>query len=387
MPPTPDWSDFRREMPVAARWAYFDHAAVAPWPQRSAAVMADWARDLAEQGDVGWLAWSHRAEATRRRAAEVLGADAAEIALLPNTTAGIGLVAEGYPWQPGDNVVTLANEFPSNQYPWMNLAARGVATRRVPVEENGRVDLNRLEAACDARTRIVALSWVGFASGWRIDPAEVAALAHRRGALLFLDAIQGLGVFPLDVHQAGVDFAAADGHKWLLGPEGAGIFYIARAHLDRLRPLGVGWNSVGHADYSRIEWQVRPDAARYEGGTLNLGGFAALGASLELLCEFGLRRDHSAVAERVLDLADRAAERLAKVGAVLAERGTRAERSGIVACALPGVDLKQARGRLLQAGVVANVRNARLRISAHAYNDDTDLQRLAEAVQELLQAT
>ena len=167
----------------------------------------------------------------------MINADPDEIAFIGNTTAGIGLVAEGFPWSDGDNVVTLANEFPSNLYPWMNLSTRGVETRRVQVD-NGIPDLNQLDAACDQRTRIITVSWVGYASGYRLHVADVAEIARKHNALFFLDAIQGLGVFPLDVHAAGVDFLAADGHKWLIGPEGAGITFIAKKHLDLLRPLG-----------------------------------------------------------------------------------------------------------------------------------------------------
>src|SRR5262249_54957334 len=150
-----------------------------------------------------------------------------------------------FPWKEGDNVVIPTDEFPTNQYPWMNLASRGVECRRVPMID-GRIDLNRLESACDDRTRIVSLSWVGFLSGWRADLAAAAAIAHSRGALLFADVIQGMGAFPLDVRATDIDFFAADGHKWMLGPEGAGFAYIRREHLTKLRPFGLSWNSVVH---------------------------------------------------------------------------------------------------------------------------------------------
>src|SRR5262249_41607809 len=157
-----------------------------------------------------------------------------------------------------------------------------------PPDAAGRVDLARLAEACDARTRIVSVSWVGYVSGWRCDLDAVAELAHKRGALLMVDAIQGLGGFPLDVRATPIDFLAGDGHKWLLGPEGAGLFYLKREHLDLLRPIGVGWHSVEHAsDYSRIELKLKPSAARYEGGTQNMVGFLGLAASLELLLECG----------------------------------------------------------------------------------------------------
>ncbi len=134
----------------------------------------------------------------RHGVAKLLNAAPAEVALVPSTTAGIGFVAEGFPWRVGDNVVTLENEFPSNLYPWLNLADRGVETRRISCDR-GRVDVTRLLSACDARTRIVSVSWVGYASGWRLNVGELAERVHRQGALLMLDAIQGLGVFPLDV--------------------------------------------------------------------------------------------------------------------------------------------------------------------------------------------
>ncbi|HZN35168.1 MAG TPA: aminotransferase class V-fold PLP-dependent enzyme, partial [Pirellulaceae bacterium] len=227
---------FRAAMPIASRVAYFDHAAVAPLPESARDAIRGWLDQATEEGDPIWTQWARRLEEVRQAAAGLINAQPAEIALVPNTTSGIGLVAEGLPWQRGDNAVTLENEFPSNQYPWMNLASRGVEVRRVPAP-GGALDLNRLEEACDARTRIVSISWVGYATGWRIDPAEVAAICQRRGCLFFLDAIQGLGVFPLDVRAAGVDFLAADGHKWLLGPEGAGLLYIRQELLPELRPL------------------------------------------------------------------------------------------------------------------------------------------------------
>src|SRR5947209_19622669 len=208
----PRWDAFRRQMPAADDWAYFDHAAVAPLPAPSTEAMIAWTREAAALGGAGWLKWKARREALRERAAHLVGAGADEIGLVRSTTEGINLVAEGFPWEAGDNVVTLADEFPSNLYPWMNQARHGVETRRVPTD-NGRVDLNHLADACDDRTRIISISWIGYASGWRNDLAAVAEMAHRRGALFFLDAIQGLGAFPLDVRQTPSDFFAADGHK------------------------------------------------------------------------------------------------------------------------------------------------------------------------------
>jgi selenocysteine lyase/cysteine desulfurase len=258
-------------MPASGQWAYFDHAAVSPLTLPAAAALSAWTENILANGDTNWLD-SHRAvEQTRATAARLIGADTHEIALVPNTTVGLNLVAEGLDWRPGDNVVTLADEFPSNVYPWMNLGPRGVETRRVETDASGRVDLARLAAACDARTRVVAVSWVGYATGFRHDVERIAEIAHDRSALFVLDAIQGLGVFPLDVSKTPIDALAAGGQKWLLSPEGAGIAYIRREHLDRLRPFGLGSHSVVHeSDYTRIELNLKPSAARYEGGAQNM---------------------------------------------------------------------------------------------------------------------
>jgi len=372
----PDWDQFRRQMPVAERWAYIDHAAVAPISGPAQQAIARWGEQAAREGDTIYPEWMEKLESLRSCTAAMVGAEPEEIALVPNTTSGITLIAEGLPWEPGDNVVTRDDEFPSNQYPWLNLADRGVETRRVPTE-GGKLDLNRLADACDERTRIITISWVAFANGWRHDVAELAELAHDQGALFFLDAIQGLGVYPLDVKQAGVDFLAADGHKWLLGPEGAGVFYVRREHLDWLRPLGVGWNSVKHSsDFSRIELDLRDTAVRYEGGTPNTPGFIGLDASVRLLTEFGME----AISSRVNEISDLACQRLTEIGAKVLSHRDGEHRSGIVAFDPPHGDPEAARQACFEQGVALSCRGGRLRISPHAYNDASDIERLIDVL-------
>jgi selenocysteine lyase/cysteine desulfurase len=258
----------------------------------------------------------------------------------------------------------------------MNLAERGVETRRVPTKD-GIVDLNEVAAACDERTRILAVSWVGYASGWRNDLDRLAELAHFRGALFLVDAIQALGVVPLDVSRTPIDFLAADGHKWLLGPEGVGVFFIRREHLGRLRPLGVGWHSVVHDhDFARIELLLKPTAARYEGGSQNMVGAIGLKASLELLSQFGA----AALCQRIFEVTDLACERLQRLGARILSDRSPEHKSGIVIFDLPGQDAAQVRRRCHQRGVVLSCRGGGLRISPHAYNDASDIDRLVEAL-------
>lgn len=374
---TTGWDDFRRQMPVAADWAYFDHAAVAPLSLPAREAIAACAADYSLRGHVGSRDWSRRREQARRLGAALLGAELDEIALVYNTTAGIHLVAEGYPWQPGDNVVVLASEFPSNRLPWLNLASRGVEIREVP-NPRERLELADVARACDAQTRIVSASWVGYATGWRNDLDALAEIAHRQGGLLFVDAIQGLGMYPLDVNATPIDFLAADGHKWLLGPEGAGLLYVRRQHLEMLRPLGIGWHSAQHAgDYSRRDFELKASAERYEGGSHNLLGFVGLAASLELLAGFGPER----LAERLIEITDEACWRLAALGATVVSSRDPDRASAIVAFELPGHDPLAARRHCLEQQVVLSCRDGRLRISPHAYTNSDDLDRLCQALE------
>ena len=376
------WHAFRQEMPISEQWVYLDHAAVAPLPSPTRDAICCWAAQACQEGATVWGEWQQQCETVRSQLATLLGASDEEIALVPNTTWGISAVSEGLAWQPGDNVVTLADEFPSNQYPWLHLQDLGVEVRRLTTERGG-VALQALADACDGRTRLVSLSWVGYAHGYRHDVAACAEVVHQQGALLLVDAIQGLGVFPIDVAEAGIDFLAADGHKWLLGPEGAGVLYVRREHLDRLRPLGIGWNSVVRSfDFQTIELKLKPNAARYEGGSLNMVGIHGLGASLELLLRYGPAQ----LAARILELTDLACERLQQAGGVIASDRTGDRRSGIVSWTLPGVDSAKLRQRFREAGVIVNCREGRLRISPHAYNNEEDVERLIDVVRSVRRA-
>src|SRR5260370_20636125 len=305
-----DWTAFRNEFPVTRRWAFLDHAAVAPLPAPAVRELAAYATDLAQNGIASVKRWVDRAKDVRGMAARLLNSIPDEIAFIKNTSEGVGLVAEGFPWQPGDNVVLAAEEYPSNQYPWMNQAHRGVEIRAVP-SRGSLIAIDDIRAAMDSRTRIVALSFVEYASGYRNDLDAIGSLCRERGVYFFVDAIQGLGVFPLDVATTPVDFLAADSHKWLLGPEGIGLFWIRKDLIDMLHPIGVGWNSVVDChDFAKIDFRLKPHAGRWEGGAPNVAGITAMGASLELLLNAGI----TAIGERVVFITDYACDRAAAAG-------------------------------------------------------------------------
>jgi selenocysteine lyase/cysteine desulfurase len=224
----------------------------------------------------------------------------------------------------------------------------------------------------DARTRLVSLSVVEFATGFRNDLDAVGTLCGERGAYFFVDAIQGLGVLPLNIQRTPIDFLAADGHKWLLGPEGAGLFYVRRELLDLLHPVGVGWNSVvGANDFSRIDFRLKPHAGRWESGTLNVGGVTALGASLQLLLGIGI----AAIEDRVLELTDDLCAKAQRLGLTVFSSRAPSEKSGIVSLVVPG-DVRGLVHRCRERGIVVNQRAGRLRVSPHCYNTSAEIDRL-----------
>jgi len=374
------WRDFRDQMPVTAQWVYLDHASVAPLMRPAADAMTAWIHNVSDHGAGDWSLWRGKVESARRSAAEMLGADEAEMGLIRNTTEGVNIVAGGFPWQPGDNIITFADEFPSNLFAWQALADRGVEIRQVPTIDQ-RFEPQQLRDACDSRTRVIAVSWVGYATGWRNDLQQIAEIAHRHDALLFVDAIQGLGVLPLDVRECAVDFLAADGHKWLLGPEGAGIFYARHSALDRIRASGLGWNSVVQAgDFSDTELNLKPGSARFEGGSYNMAGIAGLEASLKYLNGIGI----DALSRRLQYVVDSVHDILERLGCPVASPRNSRGWSGIVAFQVPGRSPRDVYQFCRNAGVLVNCRGGRVRLSPHVYTNEADLQALQDRLQWMM---
>jgi selenocysteine lyase/cysteine desulfurase len=371
-----NWEQFRSQFPVTRHWAFFDHAAVAPLPTPAVDALKEYADDLAANGIASVGRWVNRVKQVRQLAAHLLNADPASVAFIKNTSDGINWVAEGFPWKSGDNVVLAAEEYPSNQYPWMNQAHRGVSVRSVK-SRGSRVAIDDLRAAMDDRTRIVALSFVEFASGFRNDLDAIGSMCRERGVYFFVDAIQGLGVLPFDVRRSPVDFLAADSHKWLLGPEGIGVFWIRTDLIDMLHPVGVGWNSVVDGlDFGKIDYRLKPGADRWEGGAPNVGGIHAMGASLQLLLDAGVAE----LEKRILTLTDYLCERASRAGVEVFSSRLMGEKSGIVSLLTPGRNPDELKHRCRAAGVIVNQRSGRLRLSPHAYNTVEEIDRFLAAL-------
>jgi cysteine desulfurase/selenocysteine lyase len=370
---------FRAELPVTAACVYLNHAGMGALPRRAAERMKTLADTVSQSGDRRWLERNAEVERVRGLAARLLGArEPREVAFVENTSTGLSMVAEGFAWEPGDNVVGAEREFPSNVYPWMRLAERGVEYRTVP-ERDGRIDDGELLSRINGRTRMLVLSSVQYASGYRADLRRLGAACRERGVLFVVDVIQSLGALAHDVEGERIDVAVAACHKWQLGPEGIGLLYVSDRVIERIRPLTAGWRSMREMfDWTRLAVDFQEGARRFESGTMNMYGIAALGGSLELLLEAGA----PAIEERILALADRAAAGLAARGFKVISSRRPGETSGIVSARHPDIRAGDLVHRLAAADIIVAARAGRFRVAPHFYNTEDEIDRMLETLPE-----
>ena len=364
----------RAAMAVTESLAYLNHAGVAPLARPALASMMASAEEATRFGSLSVDAADQKREEIRTGAAALMGVPVGGVAFVKNTTEALGFVANGLAWSSGDRVLVPGHEFPSTIYPWLALADRGVVVERLaPVNAAGEVPIEAYEdALADGPVRLVAVSWVQFGRGWRTDLLALAALCREHGTLLCADVIQGLGVIPAELSAWGVDFAMADAHKWILGPEGTGVFYVAPNRIETLRVLEPGWNAVVHRqDWENREWVPDTTARRFEGGTMSVAAIAAMGASIDLLRGSGIDRIWSHVDAWCQKLA----AGLVALGLPVWSQREGEGRSGIVTFGTGDADPAAVAKRLAAAGVVCSARGGGIRVSPHGYNDDDDLDR------------
>ncbi len=367
--------------PILRHWDFFNHAGVSPLPRVAADALNRFAMEVAGDAYLG-AHWHEDIERLRVTAAQLMNAHRDEIAFIKNTSEGLSIVANGIDWKPGDRIVTTAVEYPANIYPWME-AARRHQTELVMVPEQkdaARHAVVPLEAilkeAAHPRTRLVTLSHVEFASGQRHDLTRIGAFCREHGKLLCVDAIQSLGVVPVDVRAMNIDYLSADGHKWLLGPEGAGVFYCRRELLEQTRPLVVGWlNVVNAMDFGNYDYTLKPDAARYEAGSHNVAGLLALKASMDMIAGIGI----PAITARLKHLGDHLSQKLSQKGYTILSARDEEQFSGSVVFTSPRHDQKALVERFRKEHrIELAFRVGRLRCSPHFYNTEQQLDRLAE---------
>ena len=356
-----------------------DHARVAPLPRPVQAAITAFAAEACEQGTAHYGEWLKEVEIVRARFAKLINADVSEVAFVKNTSEGLSIVANGIDWKEGDNVVVPDIEFPANVYPWMNLQRRGVEVRFVKAVR-GRVPFEQITAQVNSRTRVLSISSVEFNSGFRNDLKRIGEFCKEKGIYFCVDAIQSLGVIPMDVKEFNIDFLAADGHKWMLSVEGLGGFYISKRVLEDIHPAVVGWDSVvDSADYGNYDFTLKPDATRFEEGSLNTLGIYAFGAALALLEEEGI--DH--IEKRVLYLGDCILEYLRHSKFKILSSTEPGERSGSV-CFAGEIDYKKLAVFLRERNVIVSVRDNFVRLSPHFYNTEEEIERFFALLDEFL---
>jgi selenocysteine lyase/cysteine desulfurase len=373
-----NWERTRSLFPATREMAYLNHAGVAPISTRVDEAIRRYTEEATRLGAFNYPRFfDAEIERVRGRTAELLGASADEVAFVKNTTEGIGIVASGLDWRRGDQVVTCDLEYPSNVYPWWSLRERGVETLMLRGRE-GRLPLAVVEEALKSpRVRMLALSSVEFGSGARNDLEALGGLCREYGVLFCVDAIQSVGCFPIDVEKCGIDFLAADGHKWMLSVEGCGIFFCSKRVQELVAPRIIGWRSVqNNRDFDTYHMDLQPSAGRFEEGTPNTPGIFALGAAIDLLLEL----DVSAIGERVLALTDRLVDGLRARGAELRSPREPDEASGIVSFVIPGQEPGNTVRRLRAEKIFVVERRGGVRASPHFYNSEDEIDRLLAAL-------
>lgn len=357
-----------------------NHAGVAPLSRRAAEAMTAFVEDATINGAVNVDDWVETAEQCRSLAAKLINADTSEIAFMKNTTQGILIAANGIDWHQGDNVVTSVVEFPANIYPWWSLNERyGVETRMVPQIE-GRIQIEDIISAIDENTRAVTISHVEFASGFRNDIRAIGEICKERDIWFVVDAIQSLGAIDVDVKSAYVDILAADGHKWLLAPEGAAIFYCANDKLERLINTNIGWASVVNPrDFLNYDLTQKPDATRFEEGSYNSVGLYGLKAAIELLLEVGI----SNIETHILQITENLIEGLEAKGYRVITPTRNSERAGIVSFESERNTPVELFEMLNEKNIITAERGRGLRVSPHFYNTESEIQRLLDVLPDL----
>jgi len=372
----------RSEFAVARRYVYLNHASAGPLPLSSAAAIEGFVRAQTEEAVRGTFPHDGAMPKYRSRIGKFIGVDGERIAIVPNTSAAAGIVASSFDWKPGDEVLLCDNEFPANAVPWIALRARGVNVRLLPTRCE-RLTPDVLRRAVSPRTRLVAVSWVSYADGYRHDLAGLAAVAHEAGAFLSVDAMQGLGAFPLDASKLGVDAVYAGAAKWLLGLHGVALLYVGESLDARLRLTSPGWRSVEDMwDFHNYTQPLSRDAMRFESGTPNLIG------TLSLVCAVDLfeRSGKEEIARHVLGLTDRLCEGLQRLGAEIASPRGDGVSSGIVTFAFPGRDSVTLGRSLEEAGVITTYRAGTVRVSPHGYNTASEIDVLLETLNEIVRS-
>jgi len=370
--------EIRTLFPALEQYAYLNSAAVSPMPTTAVDAIVSQLRDVAGHGSLHYPDWVSTKDRGRSLVAEMLRVRPDQVAFVRNTSDGVASIANGLKWQHGDNIVSFEGEFPANFYPWRRIRDQYNVELRLCREIDGRVDIDELLSMISANTKVVALSAVQFASGFRADLERVGRAARAVDALFVVDIIQGFGAMPFDLPEQFVDAACGASHKWLCSPEGCGIIYLSDRARERVAPTLVGWISVETPwDFASREQAFKPTALAWESGTGPSALFYGLEQSLKLLHETGAER----IEHHLAGLTDRLCVGLAgKEYEVISSR-LPGESSQIVCIKHRGsLTSNEIAAELQERDVIVSPRGDRLRIAPHFYNNGDDIARLVDAL-------
>ncbi len=366
------------EFPLSDDVIYLNHAAVAPWPNRTTQAVKAFAAENVRIGArdyPNWLAKESELRGQLKRLVNAASVD--DIALVKNTSEAISFVAMGLNWQDGDNIVSSNEEFPSNRIAWQALAERGVQLREACVANTDKPEAALFDLV-DRNTRMIAVSSIQFASGIRLDLEVIGDFCQCRGILFCVDAIQSLGAVQFNAQAYQADFVMADGHKWMLGPEGLGVFYTTPQARDRLKPSQYGWHMIEDSNnYDNVPWTIARSSRRFECGSSNMLGIHALSASLSLLLETGMDKVEYGVLENAAYLRQRID---ASSHLILRNKPSVDLQSGIVTFSSKTISNSLLFKYIREYGVVCALRGGGIRFSPHFYTTEIDLNRAIEII-------
>jgi len=368
------------QFPIMEHGLYANHAAIAPWPLVTSQAVTEFAMENCHTGPEKYNHWLRRETRLRELLANLINATSSDdIALLKNTTEGICTVAGGIDWHEGDNLVLPLGEFPSNRLPWLALKSQGVEVREVDIRNTTEPE-TALLAHIDERTRLLAVSAVQWTDGLRLQLEVLGQACRLNAVLFFVDAIQQLGAVQLDVNACKIDFLAADGHKWLLAPEGIAVFYCRESAREQLRINQHGWRMVDNPySFNREDWKASNTGRRFEAGSPNTMGQAAFHASVNLLLEFGMQQVETCIAGNSQSLS----EGIMSISGLELVRPFDIQRlSGIVSFRIPGGDPLKLHRALSQKQLSCAIREDAIRLSPHFYQVGQPVLKMLDVIED-----
>lgn len=379
-------ADFLHEFPVNQQVCYLNHAAVAPWPASASKAVTDFAQQNSVLGATQYLSWLEKETSLREQIAEIIGTKHQDsVALVKNTSEALSLVAYGLDWQAGDLILISDDEFPSNRIVWESLAQKfGVRVEQITIPMNNPEQ--DFLAAINGDTfgkapKLISVSAVQYASGIRLNLSKLGNACKKNDVLFCVDAIQAIGAMPFHCDNWHIDFAMADGHKWMLGPEGLGFFFVRQQFIESLNLYQYGWHMVEHAgNYDLKEWQAAKNAKRFECGSPNILAAHALEASLSLLNKVGLDKVQHAIEENHEYLH----QKLVALGAEILSPDKNQQRAGIVTFRIPGHDSADLYKALMAEKVICANRGGGVRFSPHFHTTQEVMDTAIEKLKRLI---